>query len=807
MKGLLFFWLFLAAFTVNAQNAIKGKVVDAISNEPLVYVNISIQGSSKGTISDIEGKFRLDGFEKGDIIAFNYLGYEPHFLAITDSLLKFSHREIKIRLMQKSYHLKEVVITPGENPAYAIIRKTIENAPKNNPEKLPSFSYSSYNKFHFAPLHTDLDSIHPKDTIAQLLAEKAKSQHLFLTESVTRRNFSNGNSNEKVMASKVSGFKSHIFSLLATQFQSFSFYGDFIMVAEKKYPNPISRGSIGKYKFTLSETEIEGRDTIFYIGFEPRENKLFDGLKGRLAINSNGYALQEVMAQPAEEGTNTLKIYQKYEFIEERQWFPVKLNVDLIFKATTTPIVAIGRSYIYDISLNQVSKSKFSRIELDYSEDAHKMDEPFWQTQRKEPLTEQDLATYQKLDSIGKAERLDYRVEGLKALSTGRIPIGLFESELEKLINYNEYEGLRLGIALNTSPRISRKFILGGYFGYGFRDEEFKYGGDLKININEKKETELKLFSFYDLRESGGLNILLDRRPMVNEYYRDFLLDRMVYHKTNGGIFSFRPSKYLKMAISGNQSRITTTRGYEYGWDTPEGNSLISEFAITELGIGVRYAYKEKVARQPLFTSIIPSPYPTVWFQVRKGLNNYLGGNFDYLKFDLKVEQEIETKYYGRMFVQLLAGHVNNPLPYPMLFAGRGSIRGVTDRPAYKEWRLSVTNTFETMGVNEFLSSTYTSLFINHSLGSLKFSGSKFRPEIILVTAAGWGTISNPQSHYNVTYRAMDKGFYESGLRVNNVLKSAFTGIGIGFFYRYGPYTNPGFNQNFAAKLTANFAF
>ena len=43
----------------------------------------------------------------------------------------------------------EVIIKPGENPAWRIIRNTIANKPFNNKNKLTAYQYESYNKVEF----------------------------------------------------------------------------------------------------------------------------------------------------------------------------------------------------------------------------------------------------------------------------------------------------------------------------------------------------------------------------------------------------------------------------------------------------------------------------------------------------------------------------------------------------------------------------------------------------------------------------------------------------------------------------------
>ncbi|MDQ3191621.1 MAG: hypothetical protein M3Q58_08510, partial [Bacteroidota bacterium] len=68
-------------------------------------------------------------------------------------------------------------------------------------------------------------------------------------------------------------------------------------------------------------------------------------------------------------------------------------------------------------------------------------------------------------------------------------------------------------------------------------------------------------------------------------------------------------------------------------------------------------------------------------------------------------------------------------------------------------------------------------------------------------------TLNNPQNHFNVQYKTMNKGYLESGFRVNNLIVSNIFGLGAGVFYRYGPYSNIYLKDNIAAKLTFSLAF
>mgnify|MGYP003809187249 FL=1 len=74
-KKLLFLLLFLP-FSVFAQTTLEGVVVDSKSNQPIPGVNVIIKGTTNGTSTDFDGKFKLPKVKKGDQIVFSYIGYK-----------------------------------------------------------------------------------------------------------------------------------------------------------------------------------------------------------------------------------------------------------------------------------------------------------------------------------------------------------------------------------------------------------------------------------------------------------------------------------------------------------------------------------------------------------------------------------------------------------------------------------------------------------------------------------------------------------------------------------------------------------
>ncbi len=267
--ALYIFFVFFA-FTASAQT-IKGRIIDANTNQTLPFVSILVKNTQIGTLTDIDGKFQLmiPPIQNAELQV-SYLGYQPQTIALSSYP---DIEKISIKLKPQAVSLQEITVKAGENPAHRIIKTATKNRDKNNPEKMHSFTYNSYTKFFVtADIKASIDSVSAEDTALTKLDKFFKKQHLLLIESVTKREFLHPDKNhETVLASRVSGLKNSPFALLATQLQSFSFYDDFVTVLDEKFINPISAGSTRKYFFLLEDTLYNGKDTVFVISFRPKK--------------------------------------------------------------------------------------------------------------------------------------------------------------------------------------------------------------------------------------------------------------------------------------------------------------------------------------------------------------------------------------------------------------------------------------------------------------------------------------------------------------------------------------------------------
>lgn len=99
----IIFWLSISSLLFSQDIQIKGKIIDATNNELLPGVTIQIKGTSKGTVSAIDGTYSIS-CSQGAVLVFSYLGYKGQEISINQP------QEINISLSPEVTGLDEVVV-------------------------------------------------------------------------------------------------------------------------------------------------------------------------------------------------------------------------------------------------------------------------------------------------------------------------------------------------------------------------------------------------------------------------------------------------------------------------------------------------------------------------------------------------------------------------------------------------------------------------------------------------------------------------------------------------------------------------
>jgi len=604
--------------------------------------------------------------------------------------------------------------------------------------------------------------------------------------------------------------------MTSSSFQPFGFYKDFIVMSEKSYISPLIPGSIALYKFNLRLVLPHEKDTTYVISYEPLKGKNFNGLKGVLYINSDGWAIENVIAAPADDKSMIIsfRLQQKYERVQNH-WFPQQLNTNLVQKDISNDSILLywdTRTYINNVAINPaLDRTAFSDINLEFKPHAGRQTEATWETMRPDTLRSKEKDTYRAYELLPNSilKTLNTVNQFSETLVTGVLPAGKIDIPLKYLFSgTNQYEKLRLGAGLQTNTSFSKWFSIGGYGGYGFGDKAWKYGGNLELTFNRRTNTRIRFSFSQDLEEPGNVAYFNENSSLFSgQGLRHFYASRLDSLRQWKIGFTTKPLPWFQT----DAWLLTEQRnpaGYTYSYDLNNNNISTSQFNNTEAGIGLRFERNESYARIGRTKVMIAPPRTQIMFQLAMGLKGVANGELDYTRMAIQVNHRIRTKQFGETSVELDLDQVSGDVPYSYLFNTKAS--GGRGRGGSAIYLL---NSFQTVGLYEFSANRSAALFLTNNFGSLLFKPKSiyFRPEFVLVQNISYGSLSNASAHKGLILQAPEKGLFETGLLVNNIyrvnMKFFYLGFGAGVFRRYGYYSLPTAKDNTAFKFGITTSF
>lgn len=110
MNRFLIFIFLISCNSIFGQ-VIIGTLINADSKQPIGFANIGIVGKNVGTVTDLNGRFKLfvDSKYDNDTILFSIIGYKPLLIKISDLRKKVDN---EVFLKERAYEITEVVIKP-----------------------------------------------------------------------------------------------------------------------------------------------------------------------------------------------------------------------------------------------------------------------------------------------------------------------------------------------------------------------------------------------------------------------------------------------------------------------------------------------------------------------------------------------------------------------------------------------------------------------------------------------------------------------------------------------------------------------
>ncbi len=826
MKYLLYLVLFLTS-SVQAQFEISGRIIDETTKKPLSFASISTPNSF--FIADLDGNFILYSLYNNDSITVSYVGYESY------KLLAKKQKNLLIQLHPLSEKLREVNI--GKNPANQIIEKAIQLKINNDPEqKFNFFQFKVYNKLVITAnpdsISGRLDSIFVTnkgirkfvklDSTDFIFKKLISKRHIYQTEKIAKVQFDGTHIKETVEATKMAGFKKPIYELIGLNLQSFSLYKNQYDLLENKYNGPLGTNGLQDYSFQIVDTiSIQNRKVVM-IFFSNKKRKKENGLHGVLYIDAENYGVAKAILRVK----NIIEISANHDYLyfpNEKIWFPNARTLKIVKGKNDEDIKILGGQIEFQADnaedfqnsrkktssdfVQLISKSVYSEQELNkplviskktlaiqVQEDAINKSDLFWQQNRKDTLDFRGIETYKSLDSLIISRGIERKLNIGRRILNGYVPVSFVDVDLRYLLKYNNFEGFRFGLGGITNEKLSELFKLDGYVAFGTKDREMKYKYGASFRVGKPSNTWIGGSYTNDLREIASTSFAIDKRIFKIYDPRPINVSTFYNYRQIRGFVETKIIPKTESIWEVSQSRITPSFEYAFNYK----DKLYNEFTLTTFMVSLQWNPFSDFMLTPSGRLEIEKNYPKFTFQITKSLPGIVGNDFDYTKFDLRIDAQKKFINGQKTSIYSELGYGLGDIPITHLY--NMSPNNLSKDRLLQRITIAGKNSFETMYFNEFFSSRYAFLQIKHAFKRFTLF-KKVKPEPVLVTRMGWGAMQNPEQHIGINYKTLENGYYESGIELNKIFK----GFGISSFYRYGPNQLKLLEDNISIKATFIF--
>ncbi len=797
----------------------QGQIIDFDSTVPVAFAKIAY--NNKIIAADWEGKFSIEIVNNNKPLVCSYKGYydKNYYLSkdATFLLIKMIRNEV----------LKKTEIY-SDNEVNLLIKKVIDNKPKNQPEKaLSSFEYNNY---EYLLVTANPDSITSKiDTIVKKRlfgGRKIKldssnyrykkfieKQHLYQIEKVNQIQHNHKGTKETVIATRMSGLKQLVYDYLGLKMISYSVYDNPMHIIEIPIINPLSSVGRKMYVFKVIDTlQIQNR-SVYSVYFQPKKPNS-NGLRGLLYVDAESFAIAKAFYRIY--GVANINATYSFSYLKEHGiWFPEKRSFTVIKGNNSENIKLLGatikfdasakerlkvdasdQTYIkiesvpYDVKINQPVTFKDPKIKLEVMEDIMKKPESYWNFFKKDTVDIRKIPTYAILDSISRVENIEQKLVFGKKIINGFIPFKIVDIDLKSIIKYNNYEGFRLGIGGVTNAKLSSQYKIGFFGAYGLKDRELKYGITPSYLLDKKTNSWLSVSYSDDLNEIGQILFATQQKRFRIYDPRPINISTFYNIKTYS---SFIESKYIpKVEAYFGISRSEIQPLFDYIFLTKD--TMYSNYTMTTAQLSLQWNPFSGYMQTSTGRIEYEKRFPKFSFQYTKSIPNMLGNDFNFSKIDVKIAHDIPYLSGQNSSFIFQAGIATGDIPITHLYSIAPN--NLNRETLLQRITFAGKNSFETMYFNEFFSNNYASFQARHTFNRVRIAY-KIKPEFSIVTRLAWGNMDKPEQHQNFEYKTLDKGFIESGVEINQIYK----GLGCTLFYRYGPNGLPRFEDNLALKI------
>lgn len=780
-------WLFACMFANAQYTRVEGTVKDAGTGEAIPFANIVFKGTTIGVTSSEDGRYLLETSRPGDSLQVSFMGYISQVKAVRKGLSQV----IDFRLEPSSHKLNEVVVLPDEELIVILMKRLLKQKKYNDPEQIDYYECEAYSKFQvdlnnitdefqqrnvFKPFDFVFDNLDTSDlnnkTYLPVFLSETVSDFFYRKSPRTTR--------EYIRANKVSGVNNtSITQYMGGIAQGINVYDNYILILDKNFASPISDFCLMTYNYFLEDTVLVGDDWCYQIRFEPKR-PLELTFTGTMWVQDTSFAIRQIdMRVAGDANFNYITGYiisQTFEKVNDQYWFVVRdfrlMDLNPIENTKSLVGTYVHRTATFkNVIFNQPRSGEFYSTPQNViiSNDARNQDDAYWAEHRHDSLTAEEEKIYIMVDSVVSMPLYQTWEDAFYLVTSGYLIVKKFEiGPLYKTLSFNSIEGTRLRFGGRTSNDFSRKIMFDGYMAYGFKDQDFKYGGGVVYMFSKAPRRSAGGSYKYDLEQLGQDQAAFSEDNFFAAFFRRSPANKLNMVSEYNGFYEhewFTGFSSTFRFIHRNVAAIGDDKFFIN--ESPERQLVLNTLITSELQLNTRFAYRERFLYGEFERTSLGTRYPVVELTYGYGIPNFLGSQFEYHRLQFRLNQKVNLWGFGQSKYILEAGKIWGKLPYPLLKIHEGN-----------ETILFYQNSGNLINYYEFISDTYASLYLSHHFGGFFFNKVPLLKKLKLrevVHARGvWGTMTEANQDYSVmpTFSStLEDPYFEAGVGIENILK------------------------------------
>ncbi len=697
MKKFLKVFIFLIIIT--GSNLILGattvRLIGKVSEQngiSIPFASVYIEGTSRGTTTNLEGNYSLD-LEPGIYnLVFRFIGFKQKTERVE---IGENGLTLDVILIPESYQLKEVRIVAGaEDPAYAIIRQA-QKKRKEYQNEVREYRCNAYVKSTQKLISYPGKLFGQKVEINEFV--DTVTNIFYLSESVSNFSFRQINLvKEEMISSTVSG-NPQGYSFNQASDLLVNFYENLIQIGEltpRGIVSPISASALFYYDYRLEGTFVENGNAVNKIKVIPKRKNdpVFSGDLFIMDDNWRIHSLDLMITKEQQiEFIDTFSIKQNFFPVDNQRWMlfntQYAYHFDVLGFIGNGIVLGLFNGYNLEPAFPE---DYFDGQVLKVNKESNTKDSNYWKENRPVPLTLDEKVDYRRKDSTRVIyeskeylDSMDTRKNKFKVsnLLTGYTHINSYlnkeysiSSFLENL-QFNTVEGWNTSIDYTYSkqwkvPSI-RSLKISPDIRYGFSNLHWNGKLNVEYMYNRHRQSVMKLEGGTDVVQFNSNNPI---SPTVNSIYS--LLARKnymkIYEKRYGRVeyeselinglrlklatefadrLPLRNSTTYALASTGDRVYTSNVPNFPFffeGFEFPRNTSFTIEGEL-------RIRFQQKYIDRPEGKYILGSKYPELRVSYKKGLVA-LNADTDYDLITASISDQIRVGLLGHLSFLLSGG-------------------------------------------------------------------------------------------------------------------------------------------------------